>query len=109
MIKKKFKNLKITKTEELKEKLYEVLNVVWKERSFTKDWRKGLILPIHKKGDKAQSYHGITLLSRPYTIYAMVRKRKEKGILPNGQPGFRKGRGAKYNIYILTSWEEGNR
>lgn len=67
-------------------------------------------MPLHKRGDKerAENYRSITLLFMAYKIYAEIfRKRLEKeielkGILPEGQVGFRKGRSTIDNIFILN-------
>lgn len=67
-------------------------------------------MPLHKRGDKEklENYRGITLLCTAYKIYAeILRKRLEKeielkGMLPEGQAGFRKGRSTIDNIFILN-------
>lgn len=67
-------------------------------------------MPLHKRGDKekVENYRGITLLCTAYKIYAeILRKRLEKktelkGMLPEGQAGFRKGRSTIDNIFILN-------
>lgn len=38
--------------EKIRTKLKEVLRRVWKGEGFPEEWRKGVITPIHKKGDK---------------------------------------------------------
>jgi hypothetical protein len=61
------------------------------------------------KGEKnrAENYRGITLLNTGYKLYASVlsermkREIEEKGVLPDSQAGFRKGRGTVDNVYIL--------
>ena len=76
---------------------------------FPSDWRKGIIIPIYKKGDtdKVINYRGITLLSTAYKIYAAVLNERlkneieEKNILPEIQAGFRKSRSTIDNIHIL--------
>ncbi|KAJ3664706.1 hypothetical protein Zmor_000254 [Zophobas morio] len=97
-------------TEEVKEKICEVVNGVWKGKGFPRQWREGIIIPLFKKGQKsdAKNYRGITLLNKVYKIYAMIldqRLRKEmeaRGLLPDGQAVFRKGRGTIMdNVYIL--------
>lgn len=80
------------------------------EDTIPQDWRNGIIVPLHKRGDKerAENYRGITLLCTAYKIYAeILRKRLEKeielkGMLPEGQAEFRKGRSTIDNIFILN-------
>lgn len=87
----------------------ELLKKVWKGEGIPEDWKIGIISPLYKKGDKdkAENYRGITLLNTAYKLYAMEQNErmkeeiKEKGILPDTQAEFRKGRGTIDNIFIL--------
>lgn len=68
--------------EKIRTKLKEVLRRVWRGEGFPKEWREGIITPIHKKGDKnkVENYRGITLLCTAHKMYAstlMERLRKE--------------------------------
>lgn len=92
------------------ESLTEAVNKIWMGEGFPENWKKGIIIPIHKKGDKhmAQNYRGITLLNTAYKIYATLLTEKllseveDKNIVPDNQAGFRKGRSTVDNIYILN-------
>lgn len=94
----------------IKEGLVEIINQVWKEGDILKDWRKSVIVPIHKKGDqeKVENYRGISLLCTAYKIYVEVLRSRleeeieEKNLIPESQSGFRKGRGTIDNIFILN-------
>lgn len=67
-------------------------------------------MPIWKKGEgeRARDYRGVTIMSTMYKIYAGVlaerlrREMEEKGIVPENQTGFRKGKGTMDNIYVLN-------
>jgi hypothetical protein len=91
------------------ERMVELMNGVWRGEGFPEDWREGVICPTFKKGEKnrAENYRGITLLNTGYKLYASVlsermkREIEEKGVLPDSQAGFRKGRGTVNNVYIL--------
>jgi hypothetical protein len=91
------------------ERMVELMNGVWRGEGFPADWREGVICPILKKGEKnrTENYRGITLLNTGYKLYASVlsermkREIEEKGVLPDSQAGFRKGRGTVDNVYIL--------
>ena len=44
--------------------LCELLEMIWLEEKIPEEWRKSIIVPIHKKGDRAvcSNYRGIALL-----------------------------------------------
>jgi hypothetical protein len=97
-------------TEREVDRLLEIMNGVWKGEGFPQEWKEGIICPIYKKGEKdtASNYRGITLLNTAYKVYAMIveerlmKEMNERGALPDGQAGFRKGRGTMDNVYILN-------
>src|SRR5699024_3165023 len=97
-------------TEGMRERLRKIMNEIWKGGGFPRQWTEGLIIPIHKKGDRHEvsNYRGITLLNTSYKLYAMIlheklcRKLDEKDMLPDGQTGFRKERGPIDNVYTLN-------
>jgi len=80
--------------------LVNLMSQVWKEERIPEDWKKSIIVPIHKRGDPNVSgnYRGISLLCTAYKIYAeLIRRRLEVQVeseerLPETQAGFRKGR-----------------
>ena len=92
------------------EKLGNIFNRVWKGEGVPEDWKKAVIVPLYKKGDKerAANYRGISLLCTAYKIYTeILREKLEKEMercdcIPEGQAGFRKGRTTMENIYILN-------
>jgi hypothetical protein len=96
-------------TERMVERMVELMNGVWRGEEFPVDRREGVIRPIFKKGEKnrAANYRGKTLLNTGYKLYASIlsermnREIEEKGVLPDGQAGFRKGRGTMGNVYSL--------
>ena len=91
-------------------KLVCIIGKVWDGQGLPEDWKTGVIVPLYKKGNpnEAKNYRGITLMSTAYKLYTeVIRKRlveevEEKGILPEGQAGFRKGRSTLDNIYVLN-------
>jgi hypothetical protein len=96
-------------TDGMVERMVELMNGVWRGEGFPADWREVVICPIFKKSEKnrAENYRGITLLNTGYKLYASVlsermkREIEEKGVLPDSQAGFRRGRGTVDNVYIL--------
>ncbi|OXU17255.1 hypothetical protein TSAR_008375 [Trichomalopsis sarcophagae] len=83
---------------------------VWNGEGLPDDWKTGVIAPLFKKGDPelTKNYRGISLLSTAYKIYTEVlrgrleKEVEEKGLIPEGQAGFRKGRSTIDNIFILS-------
>jgi len=83
---------------------------VWGGGGFPERWKEGIIVPIAKKrgAESVEEHRGVTLMPTAYKIYAMVlaerlkREMEEKGMLPERQAGFRKGRGVIDNIYTLN-------
>ena len=74
-------------------------------------WSFGLIVPIHKKDDRAkvQNYRGITLLSALGKIFISILNNRlyyymvQKGILKAEKRGFRKMRGTVDSIFTLKT------
>ncbi|XP_043604110.1 LOW QUALITY PROTEIN: golgin subfamily A member 6-like protein 22 [Bombus pyrosoma] len=86
---------------EVREALWELLRKIWNGEGIPEDWKKGVICPIYKKGDKraAKSYRGVTLMDTAYKIYAGILDERLKAEietkLEESQFEFRKGRGTK--------------
>lgn len=98
-------------SQEVKDRLLEIIQKVAKGQGFPEGWRRGVISPLYKKGprDVMQNYRGIILLNTSYKIYALILEEKlrqetnEKNILPETQAGFRKKRSGIDNIFILNT------
>lgn len=96
--------------EELRGRLLDLLKLIWRKGKIPNDWKKSIVVPIYKRGDKEVpgNYRGISLLCTAYKIYAeILRKRleketEEKGLVPESQAGFRKGRSTIDNIFVLN-------
>lgn len=90
--------------------LIDLLRRIWREGKIPSEWEMSIVVPLYKRGDKerAGNYRGISLLCTAYKIYAKIlRKRLEeymekKGLIPDSQAGFRKGRSTIDNIFILN-------
>ena len=93
---------------QIKNKLKEIIKRVHRGEGFPDRWRKGVIIPIHKKGEKENphNYRGITLLNTSFKIYAMILgeqlKKEAEKVLPESQAGFRQGRSCMDQIFILN-------
>lgn len=68
---------RIAKEEKERRKLW---NKIWKGGRIPKEWRKGVICPIFKKGDKkdAKNYRGVTLMDTAYKVYAVSKKLRKR-------------------------------
>ena len=69
------------------------------------DWRRAIIVPLHKKGSKlaCSNYRGISLLSIPSKVYAKIldsrlRSRTESMVM-EVQGGFKSGRSCVDQIF----------
>ena len=54
--------------------LLKTYNEIFNSGIYTESWSKGLIVPIHKKGDTADpnNYRGITLISTYAKIFSLI-------------------------------------
>ena len=89
--------------------LFKLIKFAFENGDVPSHWLKGIINPV-SKGDDPRcplNYRPITLLSIPSKIYATILNRRlctwldEKGILREGQNGFRKHRSCLDHIYTL--------
>ena len=92
--------------------LHMLISNVWHTGVVPEDWRRALIVPLLKKGDPTNidNYRGISLLSLPGKVFAIVLKHKiqnwAEGLLLEGQCGFRKGRSCNDAIFSLNGLAE---
>ena len=77
--------------------LQEIYSMVWRTDVVPRDWRRAVIVPIHKKGSRklCKNYRGVSLLSIPGKVFASilnnrVRKVTEDKVMEE-QAGFRSG------------------
>jgi hypothetical protein len=54
--------------------LHRVISTVWEQENIPQDWKKAIIIPIHKKGDRKEcgNSRGISLLSVPGKVLTRV-------------------------------------
>ena len=87
--------------------LHRIISMAWNFREVPLDWRKGVIAPIYKKGDKkdCNNYRPISLLSVPGKVYASVLEARLRSIveeqLEDNQCGFRPMRGCQDQIFSI--------
>lgn len=94
--------------------LYRLLKCVWKHKCVPEDWKKGIIIPVFKKGDKkvCGNYRGITLISQVVKILERIlerrMRRKIEEELQEEQYGFRSGRSTVDPIFSMRQLMEKN-
>lgn len=59
---------------ELKTKMTEIVTKVQEVEEIPSEWKKGIICPLYKKGDKinCRNYRGITLLNTVYKLLSKI-------------------------------------
>lgn len=78
------------------------------KKGLPKDWNKGIITPIFKRGEKkdVKNYRGITLIDTAYKIYTSIlnEKLKEEAEekLQETQFRFREERGTMDAVYVMN-------
>ena len=94
------------------ESLHRIMNRAWMSSMVPDDWRKALVVPVHKKGSKMQckKYRGISLLSIPGKVYAKIldkrmRDIREEKILEE-QGAFRKRRSCTEQLFTVRMLSE---
>ena len=92
--------------------LHRVIEVAWAKGEVANDWKKAVIVPLHKKGSKmvCSNYRGISLLSIPNKVYARildsrVRSKTESKVL-EVQGAFRRGRSCVDQIFTIRQLSE---
>ena len=96
--------------------LSELISLLWNGHEPPEDWRRDLICPIYKKGNKTDcnNYRGISLMSHAFKVYERILESRLRGYveskLGEWQNGFRPGRGTTDMIFSLKmifekSWE----
>jgi len=89
-----------------------ICNTVWRLGVTPREWRRAVIIPIHKKGNRrdCKNYRGISLLSVPGKVFARIlndRMRcKTEGKIMEEQVGFRPGRGCTENVFVIRQLGE---
>ena len=92
--------------------LCSVIQLMWKRGEVVEDWRRAIIVPLHKKGSKlaCSNYRGISLLSIPSKVYAKIldsrlRSRTESMVM-EVQGGFKSGRSCVDQIFTIRQLSE---
>ena len=86
------------------EVLHSIRQKIWKTQQWPQDWKKSVFIPIPKKGNakECSNYHTIALISHTSKVMLKILQATLQQYmnheLPDGQAGFRKGRGTRDQI-----------
>ena len=84
--------------------LHSICQQIWKTQQWPQDWKRSVFIPIPKKGNakECSSYCAIALISHASKVMLKIlQARLQQYVnreLPDGQAGFRKGRGTRDQI-----------
>ena len=84
--------------------LHSICQQIWKIQQWPKDWKRSVFIPIPKKGNpkECSNYCTIALISHASkVVLKILQARLQQYVnreLPDGQAGFRKGRGTRDQI-----------
>ena len=89
--------------------LYKLFNTVFDKGYFPEKWTDGFIVPLHKKGSKAEveNYRGITLLSTFGKLFTRILNNRLNEwaetyhVYIEAQAGFRRQMGTIDNVFVL--------
>ena len=92
--------------------LHRIMNRAWMSSMVPDDWRKALVVPVHRKGSKMQckNYRGISLLSIPGKVYAKILDKRMRDIteekMLEEQGAFRKRRSCTDQLFTVRMLSE---
>ena len=99
--------------ERVQNEIVKLVKRAWAEETIPKEWQSAVIVPIHKKKDKAccENYRGISLLNVCYKILSQLINLKLKPyvreIVGEYQAGFMPGKSTTDQIFIMRQiWEK---
>ena len=91
--------------------LCDTFNGILNSGYFPEEWTEGVIIPVHKKGDKSdvKNYRGITLISCMFKILTAVLNKRIAAFcdlnntISGAQFGFRKGKSTVDALFCLLN------
>ena len=84
--------------------LHSISQQIWKTQQWPQDWKRSVFIPIPKKGNakECSNYCTIALISHASKVMLKILQARLQQYmnheLPDGQAGFRKGRGTRDQI-----------
>ena len=92
--------------------MHRLFKLVWDTEELPAQWKKAIIIPLHKKKDKldCSNYRGISLLCQSSKIFSSIIlhriKARTEEILSEAQAGFRRDRSTIDQIFTLRQIAE---
>lgn len=89
------------------ETIHKLIQKIWEQESMPDEWKEGVIIPIHKKGNRlaCNNYRGITLLNTSYKVLSNIIKKRitpySEEIVGEYQSGFRRKRSTTDQLFTL--------
>ena len=89
--------------------LHSICQQIWKIQQWPQDWKRSVFIQIPKKGNakKCSNYRTIALISHSNKVMLKILQARLQQYVncehPDVQPGFRKGRGIRYQI-VKICW-----
>jgi hypothetical protein len=90
------------------EKIHELIRCIWETETMPHTWKKSIVVPIYKKGNKldCNNYRGISLLPTCYKILSNVLLSRltlyADEIIGDHQCGFRRNRSTVDQIFTVS-------
>jgi hypothetical protein len=87
--------------------IHKLIISIWNKEELPDQWKKSIIVPVYKKGDKTDcsNYRGISLLSTTYKILSNILlsrlTRYAEEIIGDLQCGFRRNRSTTDHIFCI--------
>ena len=84
--------------------LHLICQQIWKTQQWPQDWERSVFIPIPKKGNakECSNYRTIALISHTSNVMVKILQARVQQYvnceLPDGQAGFRKGKGTRDQI-----------
>ena len=92
--------------------LFDIVREVWRARRVPAEWKRSVLVPIHKKNDRkvCNNYRGIALLSIPGKVLSLILLERLQTIIDpqllDSQCGFRRGQGTVDQIWVTRQLVE---
>ena len=96
----------------LQAKLVDLFKLIWAEERLPEEWEEGIMVPLHKKNDRAEcsNYRGLCLLTVGYKAYAAILCERlapyYTQVVGEYQAGFVGGKSTADNIFMLRQIAE---